>query len=124
MTIHTEDVGGATLASDSLRYYCGGFQSSEVPYTGIFLLSSAEQAPYLAVANADGALPCGVFDVNGHGRKYVGLADFPGCTAPVTVMCFNDVGEWTANNVSGVVMQGDYEVDFTSSQHGTCALFD
>jgi len=94
------------------------------PYTGIKLLSDAQQAPYLSVPNAAGTTACGAFDVNGWGAKYVGLADFPGCTAPVTVMCFTGDGAWTADTVSGVVMHGDWEVDFTSSQDGTCGLFE
>ena len=95
-----------------------------IPYTGIKLLSEAEQAPYLSIPNAAGATPCGVFDVNGWGAKYVGMGDFPGCTAPVTVMCLNGDGEWTADTVSDVVMHGDWEVDFISSQDGTCGLFE
>jgi hypothetical protein len=90
-----------------------------IPYTGIYLMSPAAQAPYMQGDNP----PCGVFDVNGWGAKYVGLGDFPGCTAPVTVMCLNGEGEWTADNVSGVVMKGDWEVDFISHQDGICALF-
>lgn len=108
------------------EYICGGsdHERSGPPYTGIHLLGSPDEyALYAGVPNADGVTPCGVFNVNGWGRKYVGLGDFPACTAPVTVMCFNDAGEWTADHVSDVVMQGDYEVDFTSSQHGICGLF-
>ena len=92
---------------------------AEEPYTGIVLLSSADQAPYMQGDNA----PCGVFNVNGWGAKYVGLGDFPGCTAPVTVMCLNGDGAWTADTVSGVVMHGDWEVDFISHQDGICGLF-
>jgi len=122
LTMHFENASGYTVAEDTVSYRCGG--GAGKPYTGINLLSEAEQAPYLSVPTAEGALPCGVFDVNGWGAKYVGMADFPACTAPVTVMCLNSDGAWTAENVSNVVMQGDYEVDFTSSQHGLCALFD
>ena len=110
------------IDSDAYTFHCGNGGSAE-PYTGIHLVSDSEQAPYLSVPNAAGQLPCGVFDVNGWGTKYVGLADFPACSPPVTVMCLNGDLEWTADSVSDVVMQGDYEVDFTSSQHGTCALF-
>ena len=123
LTIHLEDSGGSVVAQDTLTYYCGGQEEAEIPYTGIHLYSDSEQAPYLAVPNSAGQIPCGVFDVNGWGTKYVGLADFPACSAPVTVLCLNGDLEWTADSVSDVVMQGDYEVDFTSSQHGVCALF-
>ena len=110
------------IAAFSIR--CLPPEPKEAPYTGIVLLSEAEQAPYLSIPNAAGATPCGVFDVNGWGAKYVGMGDFPGCTAPVTVMCLTGEGAWTADTVSGVVMHGDWEVDFTSSQDGTCALFE
>lgn len=107
---------------------CGGTSSKkdkekEIPYTGVNLINESDQALYQSVPDAAGQLPCGVFNVNGWGRKYVGLADFPACSAPVTVMCLNGDLEWTADSVSDVVMQGEYEVDFTSSQHGLCALF-
>lgn len=92
-------------------------------YTGIQLVSPTEQIPFLSVPNADGDVPCGAFDVNGWGGKFIGLADFPDCTAPVTVMCFTGDGEWTADNVTNVVNRGDYEVDFTSSQDGICGFF-
>ena len=111
---------GSTHYSETWKYDC---TENPAPYTGINLLPDSVTAPYFSVAAADGATPCGVFDVNGWGRKYVGMADFPACTAPVTVMCLNGDGEWTADNVSDIVLQGDYEVDFTSSQHGICALF-
>ena len=67
----------------------------------------------------------GVFDVNGWGRKYIGLADFPNCTPPdLTVMCFDDMGGWTADNVKDVYIRPDgAELDFTSSQHGICGIF-
>jgi hypothetical protein len=38
-------------------------------------------------------------------------------------MCLNGDREWTADNVSNVVIRGDYEVDFDSAQHGVCAFF-
>lgn len=98
-------------------------EEKEVPYTGIFLLTEDVTAPYFGVPNADGELPCGVFDVNGWGNKYVGMANFPACTAPVEVLCLNGDREWTADNVSGVIHHGDYEVDFTSAQDGVCAFF-
>lgn len=94
-----------------------------IPYTGIHLLPEDVAASYYAVPDAEGVSPCGVFDVNGWGRKYVGLTDFPACTAPVSVRCLNGDGEWTADTVGDVVMQGDWEVDFTSHQHGICGLF-
>jgi len=117
------------LDSDTLTVNCSTGEvyhrpKPDAPYTGINLLSNGEQAPYLSVPNADGATPCGVFDVNGWGAKYVGMGDFPGCTAPVTVMCLNGDGEWTGDTVSDVVMHGDWEVDFISSQDGTCGLFE
>ena len=107
------------------QYICGAdHEKSGPPYTGIHLLgSSDEYTLYTGVPNAAGETPCGVFNVNGWGRKYIGMADFPACTAPVTVMCFTVDGAWTADTVSDVVMQGDYEVDFTSSQDGICGLF-
>ena len=127
-TISWKDDSLNVLASDSITVNCTTGQiirdkEKSEPYTGIYLLSSAEQAPYLSVPNASGAAACGVFNVNGWGAKYVGLADFPGCTAPVAVMCFNGDGVWTADNVTNVVMHGDWEVDFTSSQDGICGLF-
>ena len=112
--------GGTVVYWDNF----GDCPSAPPPYTGIQLLSSDEQAPSLSIPNAAGATACGVFDVNGWGAKYVGMGDFPGCTAPVTVMCLNGDGEWTADTVSDVVMHGDWEVDFISSQDGTCGLFE
>jgi len=101
----------------------GAGSVDEEAYTGIVLLPEEVTAPYSGVPNAAGVLPCGVFDVNGWGTKFIGLADFPACTPPVEVLCFNDAGQWTADNVSNVVIRGDYEVDFDSSQDGTCAFF-
>ena len=95
----------------------------EEPYTGIVLLGDEVATPYASIPNASGVLPCGVFDVNGWGTKFIGMADFPACTPPVEVLCLNGEGQWTADNVSNVVIRGDYEVDFDSSQDGTCAFF-
>ena len=113
------------LDIDRAYFQCPEKPPPDPPYTGIWLLGSTEaQAMYMAVPDANGATACGVFDVNGWGAKYVGMGDFPGCTAPVTVMCLNGDGEWTADTVSDVVMHGDWEVDFISSQDGTCGLFE
>jgi len=98
-------------------------EPAEPPYTGITLLPEDVALPYLGLPNDAGMMPCGVFDVNGWGRKYVGLADFPACTPPVEVLCLNDMGQWTGNEIHDVVLHGDYEVDFTSTQHGTCGIF-
>ena len=96
-----------------------------VPYTGIHLQSADLVAPYLGVANDDGVKPCGVFDVNGWGRKYIGLGDFPACTPPdLTVMCFNDEGKWVEGTAKDVYLRPDgAELDFISSQHGICGIF-
>jgi hypothetical protein len=94
-------------------------------YTGIHLQSAEFVAPYLDVPNDAGLKPCGVFDVNGWGRKYIGLGDFPACQPPdLTVLCLNDTRQWVAGAVSDVYVRPDgAELDFTSSQHGICGIF-
>lgn len=132
---------GETLYAASFTFDCTGGPPGKIsvdeyiarlpgtgqdePYTGIVLMSAAQQAPYLEVTNGEGVMPCGVFDVNGWGRKYVGLADFPACTPPdLTVMCLNDEREWVADTVSDIYLRPDgAELDFTSSQHGICGFF-
>ena len=95
------------------------------PYTGIHLQSAVFAAPYLDVPNNAGLKPCGVFDVNGWGRKYIGLGDFPACQPPdLTVLCLNDARQWVAGAVSDVYVRPDgAELDFTSRQHGICGIF-
>lgn len=78
--------------------------------------------PEADVANSAGVTPCGVFDVQGWGDKITTLADFPGCSGPVTVMCLDGEGSWVADNVSEFAQDGDV-VTFMSSQHGTCGFF-
>lgn len=124
MNSHAETSYTVNCTTGEVKIYNQTRETSEdEPYTGIFLLGEDVAGPYSAVPNADGTLPCGVFDVNGWGTKYVGMADFPACTVPVAVMCLTGDREWTADNVSNVVIRGDYEVDFDSSQHGICAFF-
>lgn len=128
VVVHTE----WTLDCDALNFTVKNLltgetttKSKDEPYTGIVLLPPGEQAPYLGVPNPDGVSACGVFDVNGWGRKYIGLADFPNCTPPdLTVMCFDGDGEWAADNAKDVYIRPDgAELDFTSSQHGICGIF-
>jgi hypothetical protein len=128
ITIRYYDIYSGAASSFKVNCTTGELYEKEKgekdePYTGIILLPDAVVAPYFGVPNAAGALPCGVFDVNGWGTKYIGMADFPACTAPVEVLCLNGDREWTADNVSGVIYHDDYEVDFTSSQDGVCAFF-
>jgi hypothetical protein len=124
--IHTQWILDCNdLPVREINLLTGKAKGKDAPYTGIFLLSQVEQALYLNVPNSDGVNACGVFDVNGWGRKYIGLADFPNCTPPdLTVMCFDDMGGWTADNVKDVYIRPDgAELDFTSSQHGICGIF-
>lgn len=121
------------VASDWVEFECEATgapitqtedEDKYVPYTGIHTLSPSSAAPFLSVPNEAGQTPCGVFDVNGWGTKYIGLADFPACSAPVTVLCLNADGQWTADNVKDVNYHPYGEVDFTSSQDGHCAFFE
>ncbi|MGF1507194.1 MAG: hypothetical protein GYB64_07990 [Chloroflexi bacterium] len=109
----------------------------EVPGIGTYFASCTENAafipyvkpvgPQLAAAFQaapfNGVPPCGVFDVNGHGFKIASAPDFPACPYPaVTVACMNNAGTWTQENIFNLVVT-PAEVNFTSGQHGTCALF-
>ena len=78
--------------------------------------------PEANVPATDGSLACGLFDVLSWGEKVVDLSLYPDCQGDVTVYCLNNVGEWTANNVSDVA-QSDGVLTFTSSQDGTCGIF-
>ena len=75
-------------------------------------------------ANAAGTPACGAFDAGWWGIKYIDPGNFEGCpTDPgdVTVMCFNENGEWSADYVTQEVVDGVLQA--TIYQHGLCALF-
>jgi len=94
------------------------YDPAVTPLTGI----DAENVS--SIKTADGAAPCGVFDVNGHGFKVVDLNDYPGCVAGIVynVMCLNDKAAWIAENISDVKATVG-TVTFTSKQEGSCGLF-
>src|SRR5687767_11904885 len=56
---------------------CGGGAPSPIPPTptapaysvGVTPLSDTEASAYLSIVNPEGAAPCGVFNVGGHGPK-------------------------------------------------------
>ena len=100
-------------------------QEPDAPYTGIYLLSPLDAESYQKITADDGRTACGVFDVNGWGRKYIGTADFPNCDPFATqILCLNGEGVWTADNVHDVVVnEYGVEVDFTSTQDGICGFF-
>ncbi|NDJ34959.1 MAG: hypothetical protein GYB64_09850 [Chloroflexi bacterium] len=115
--------GGNELSRIAISFQCGidelttgGFNPFVKPLPG------ADPALFPAY---NGVVPCGVFDVNGHGFKIASIVDFPGCApfAPnLTVACLNSEGTFIPDNISNVVSTVD-EVNFTSGQHGTCAMF-
>ncbi|NDJ34597.1 MAG: hypothetical protein GYB64_07995 [Chloroflexi bacterium] len=107
---------------------CGGSGSSAEEEQGtpfvphVKPVDAGTTALYQSVPLGDVAA-CGVFDVNGHGFKIASAPDFPACPYPaVAVFCFNDQGQWTDENIFNVVTN-PFEVNFTSGQHGICALF-
>jgi hypothetical protein len=99
---------------------------------GPFVQPRAGDDPAMFIHNAQGKLPCGVFDVLQWGHRVALLMDYPACTPPdLTVLCLNENGEWTADNVSEVTVHGATAdeppeagtVAFQVTQHGTCGIF-
>ena len=85
--------------------------------------------PEASIASTGPEIPCGIFDVNGHGWKFVGQADFPACQQLVQaggtleVLCLTGDGVWTDESVSGTYLHDDVEIQFLSGQHGICGFF-
>jgi hypothetical protein len=104
---------------------CSGGASTPPTDTSVKPLSANEAAPYLTIKSADGTLPCGVFNVNGHGFKELGMTSFPQCQATnYTVLCLNDKATWQADYVNGAKLASNGKsLGFISSQDGICALF-
>lgn len=99
---------------------------------GPFVQPRAGDDPAMFIRNAQGMLPCGVFDVLKWGHRVALLMDYPACEPPdLTVLCLNEAGEWTADNVSDVTVHAATAdeppeagtVAFQVSQHGTCGIF-
>jgi hypothetical protein len=99
---------------------------------GPFVQPRAGDDPAMFIRNAQGKLPCGVFDVLKWGHRVALLMDYPACTPPnLTVMCLNENGEWTADNVSEVTVHAATATEppeagtvaFQVAQHGTCGIF-
>ena len=93
--------------------------------SGPVAFSAEQAAPYLTIADEDGILPCGVFDVGGHGEKTLPLSGFPACTAAeYFVACLNGEGQWVRDFISDVrIRRNDNAIQFESAQEGICALF-
>lgn len=103
---------------------CGGGPASEAPYDpAVTPLTGADLENVSSIKNAEGATPCGVFNVNGHGFKTADLRQFPNCKGTAyKVACLNDKAAWISDNVTVAKLVGD-QVTFTSRQDGTCGLF-
>ncbi len=94
-------------------------------------LSNDQAAPLLNIPSPTGQLPCGVFNVKGHGSKKILLSAFPACSVdthatdvPLEVLCLDGNGQWTGANVHGLELRQEGAVlAFTSEQDGHCALF-
>ncbi len=108
---------------------CGGGQPSPTPQPTpnplAVPLPPSEAQNYLGIKSSDGATPCGVFTVSGHGRKRVDLTAYPACkSADYTVLCLNDKAQWIGDYVSEVkVNAAQHTLGFTSAQDGICAVF-
>lgn len=108
---------------------CGGQPAA--PEQGVYdpsvvPLAAEEAAAYLGIVGPGGVLPCGVFNVQGHGGKVVTLANYPACTPhpSLQVACLNGSAQWTTEFVQDVSLSEDTQsVRFTSNQEGLCAVF-
>jgi ABC-type oligopeptide transport system substrate-binding subunit len=123
----------AALAVAAILSACGGSPAATTapaattrPYDPAVSPYTEEQAePYLEIANPSDELPCGIFDVNGHGEKIVTVSDYPACEADdYTVYCLTGEATWTDEFVSELTVDATGStVRFTSAQEGICALF-
>jgi hypothetical protein len=108
---------------------CGG----GAPETGesgeydpsVLVLPADQAQPYLQIPSQEGVLPCGVFDVQGHGAKVATLSDYPSCAAAdYRVLCLNGEAQWNSDFVSNKKVHTNAgTIEFTSSQEGICAIF-
>ena len=100
---------------------CKGVAGEPVVHT-YWVFSVADQGDTSAYVY-DGVEACGVFDVLSFGIKTVDLLDYPNCEGHVMVMCLDGEGNWTDTNVVDFTQVGTV-VQWTSTQHGTCAFFE
>jgi hypothetical protein len=116
---------------DKTKVSCPDYEGGAAPI-GPFVQPRAGDDPAMFIRNAQGKLPCGVFDVLQWGHSVALLMDYPACTPPdLTVLCLNENGEWIADNVSGVTVHAATiteppeagTVAFQVAQHGTCGIF-
>jgi hypothetical protein len=91
-----------------------------------------EQAAAIAtITDPDGNVPCGVFDVEGHGYKEIVFGNFPTCLedgnsirGEVAIQCLNGEGEWVSGSITNVQINDRHTaMSFDSQQDGTCGLF-
>lgn len=120
----------AALAVAAVLTACGGSSATPAPTTApydpaVSPFSEEQAGPYLEIANSLGDVPCGVFDVNGHGEKIVTMSDYPSCEADdYMVYCLTGEAKWTDEFVSDLTVDATGSaVRFTSAQEGICALF-
>jgi hypothetical protein len=108
--------GWQWVTLDTITYSCP--PGAEIPtwYFSVQGMDSTTSYSY------NGIPACGVFDVLGHGIKTVDLLDYPNCEGNVMVMCLDGEGNWTDTNVVDFTQVGTV-VQWTSTQHGTCAFF-
>ncbi len=103
---------------------CGGGAPPEAPYDpSVTPLTGADLENVSTIPNVSGLLPCGPFNVNGHGPKVVELSQFPNCSGgEIFVACLGADAKWTNDNVADLKVTAS-QVTFTSNQDGTCSLF-
>nr|MBN1228268.1 hypothetical protein [Anaerolineae bacterium] len=93
--------------------------------TALSLVSPGETNPDMLIPAGEGALPCGLF-AGGHGDFVLWLPDFPACEGDdYTILCLDDRGQWTGDNVSGTRYRSlSRQLHFSVAQDGTCGVLE
>jgi len=89
-------------------------------------LPADQAANILAIPDASGNTPCGVFDVGGFGDRIVELRDYDDCIpsnpSVHTLACLDGNAQWSDANVFDINPSGT-TLEFVSNQEGTCGIF-
>lgn len=106
---------------------CGGGKTEvPTPEPNVFLAPLPNDRAEMAIATADGVLPCGIAEVE-WGFRTFRVNEFPACKAympALTVLCLDGSAQWSAVNVSNVdVSTQTNTVAFDVRQEGICGLF-
>lgn len=104
---------------------CGPTVPEPTEGTNMFVVPLGDDRAELQIEAPNGALPCGLAEVQWGQRVFV-VTDFPACQAAMpdlAVYCLTGEAEWSADTVSNLqINQATNTVFFESRQDGICAL--